>query len=198
MEVIAKLKHLRMSPNKVRLVADLIRKLPVNEAIDQLTYSPKLAAKPLMRLLKSAVANAKHNFQLREEQLFVKAITVAMGTTLFRFMPRAHGRAYSVRKKCSHVEIILGTKEGLDKSKSIVTGDVPEAAKVKDKKEQKGETLRAEKNNKPANIEGGKNQEINPRVRGKHRWNQDRDRKSMKEPLADKEERAKKNIDLNS
>lgn len=134
MEVIAKLKNLRMSPNKVRLVADLVRGLSVADAIDQLTYSKRWAAKPMLKLINSAVANASHNFKLEGNRLFVKTLQVNMGPSLKRAMPRAHGRAYPIRKKFSHVLVILDEK--VDKSKEIVA-EVPETAKLKS--ENKGQ-----------------------------------------------------------
>ncbi len=108
MEVKAQLKHLRMSPTKVRLVADVVRGSQIDRARAQLKFMKKLAALPMTKLLESAVANATHNFNLEESNLFVKSLTVDEGTTLKRWMPKAHGRATKIRKRGCHINLILG------------------------------------------------------------------------------------------
>jgi len=107
MEVIAKLNSLRIAPRKVRLVADLIRRLPVIEADRQLVFLNKAAAKPLLKLLRSAIANADHNFKLSKENLWIKFLTVDGGATIKRFRPRAHGSAAPIRKRTSHITLKL-------------------------------------------------------------------------------------------
>lgn len=107
MEVKAKLNGLRMSPRKVRLVAGLVRGKKVAPALDQLTFSPKWSSLPLAKLLKSAIANAKNNFGLSEDNLFIKTLTVDGGPTLKRWMPRAQGRATPLNKRTSHITITL-------------------------------------------------------------------------------------------
>jgi large subunit ribosomal protein L22 len=107
MEIKAKLKHLRISPRKVRLVAGLIRGMETSKAIEQLKFMNKKAAKPVEKLLNSGIANAVNNYELDENNLFIKEIRVDDGVTLKRWMPRAHGRATPIRKRSSHVEIIL-------------------------------------------------------------------------------------------
>jgi large subunit ribosomal protein L22 len=103
----ATLNYLRMSPQKVRLVVDLIRGRAVEEALNILTFSPKAAARPLGKLLKSAVANAdtKGGFDL--DKLYVATATVDEGPTWRRWLPRAMGRATRIRKRTSHVTIVL-------------------------------------------------------------------------------------------
>lgn len=96
-----------MSPRKVRLVIDLIRGLPVDQALDQLSVVPKRAALPVRKLLLSAVANAEHNFKLQREHLRVKAITANEGPRLKRYQPRAFGRAGEILKRMTHVTIVL-------------------------------------------------------------------------------------------
>lgn len=108
MEVKAQLKHLRMSPTKVRLVADVVRGSQIDRARAQLKFMKKLAAVPMTKLLESAIANATHNFSLEESNLFVKAVTVDEGVTLKRWMPKAHGRATKIRKRGCHINLILG------------------------------------------------------------------------------------------
>ncbi|PIR70247.1 MAG: 50S ribosomal protein L22 [Candidatus Niyogibacteria bacterium CG10_big_fil_rev_8_21_14_0_10_42_19] len=103
----AYLKYLRMSPRKVRVVADTVRNKKVSNARVSLKFLPKKAAGPVGKLLASAVANAKHNFNLSDEDLYIKEIKVDQGPVLKRWMPRAFGRASAIRKRTSHVTIIL-------------------------------------------------------------------------------------------
>lgn len=107
MEVVAKLNRLRMSPRKVRLVAGLIRRMPVNEAETQLKFLNKAAAVPMLKLLQSAIANAKHNHKLDADKLWISHLTVDGGKTLKRWRPRAFGRAGAIRKRTSHITIKL-------------------------------------------------------------------------------------------
>lgn len=108
MEVKAKVKFIRMSPTKIRLVANLIQKMPVEKALNQLRFINKLASGPVAKLIESAMANAEHNFELAKDNLFIKTLTVDQGPTLKRSMPRAHGRATPIRKKTSHINLVLG------------------------------------------------------------------------------------------
>ncbi len=108
MEVKAKVKFIRMSSTKIRLVANLIKDMPVDKALDQLQFINKLAARPVAKLVKSAIANAEHNFELAKDNLFIKELTVGEGPTLKRWLPRAHGRATPLRKRTSHINLILG------------------------------------------------------------------------------------------
>lgn len=107
-EQIAKLRYLRVAPRKVRAVAGLLRGLSVNEAEAQLLVNPRRPAKPLLKLLRSAVTNAKNNKHLDPQKLFVKIIMVDQGPMLKRYLPRARGSASEIQKKMSHVTIILG------------------------------------------------------------------------------------------
>ncbi|MEM6559827.1 MAG: 50S ribosomal protein L22 [Myxococcota bacterium] len=106
----ATLRHLRMSPRKVRLVVDLIRGRSVEEALNILTFSDKSASEPVGKVLKSAVANAdvRGNFDL--DKLFVKTAFVDEGLTWKRWLPRAMGRATRLRKRTSHVTIELAER----------------------------------------------------------------------------------------
>jgi large subunit ribosomal protein L22 len=104
----AKLSNLRIAPRKVRVVADLVRGQSVGSALNVLKFTPKSAAKPLAKLLASAVANAKQKDEAVDaDGLVVHSITVDQGPTLRRFMPRAMGRATRINKKTSHVQVIL-------------------------------------------------------------------------------------------
>lgn len=107
MEIKAHLRYLRIAPRKVRLVADLIRGKPVKEAEKILNFVPKKAALPLLKLLKSAIANAKNNFKIEEKTLFISKILVNEGPKLKRIFPRARGRADIIQKKMSHITLVL-------------------------------------------------------------------------------------------
>lgn len=106
----ATLRWLRMSPRKVRLVVDMIRGRQVEEALNLLTFSPKAAAEPLAKLLRSAVANADERGGMNLDKLVVETAYVNEGSTWRRWLPRAMGRATRVRKRTSHVTVILGEK----------------------------------------------------------------------------------------
>ncbi len=108
MEVKANIKHIRMSPRKVRSVVNVIRGMKTGEALDQLNFINKLAAKPIIKLISSAQANAEHNFELKKDNLYIKEITVNEGPTLKRWQPRARGRATPIRKRTSHIDLVLG------------------------------------------------------------------------------------------
>ena len=105
--VIAKLRYLRIAPRKVRLVADLIRGKTVEEAQTILSFATKKAAQPLLKLLNSAIANAKHNFQLDPTNLYISKILVDEGPKYKRWMPRARGAVSEIQKKTSHVTLVL-------------------------------------------------------------------------------------------
>lgn len=108
MKISADLNYLRMSPRKVRLVADAIRGKNVPAAERALKFIPRHAAGPLVKLLKSAVANARNNFQLNApENLVVAEIAVNEGPTLKRRRARAMGRAFPIRKRTCHIHLVL-------------------------------------------------------------------------------------------
>jgi len=107
MPVTAKLRHLRITPRKVRLVADLMRGKKVEEAQNILNFTIKKAASPLLKLLRSAVANAKNSFRLDESNLYISKILVDEGPKYKRWRARARGSADLIQKKTSHVTIIL-------------------------------------------------------------------------------------------
>ena len=107
MEARAKLSYLRISPRKVRLVADLVRNRSAEEALKTLRFTSKAASRPLKKLIESAVANAENNHGLDIDTLWVRDIQVNEGPTLKRFRPRAQGRAFPIMKRTSHVSVVL-------------------------------------------------------------------------------------------
>jgi large subunit ribosomal protein L22 len=109
MESTAHLRFLRMSPRKLSTVAALVRGKPVEAALNILKFTPRAAALPVEKLIKSAVANAtdKSKGQVDVDTLYVKTISVDQGPTQRRFMPRAMGRATPIKKKTAHVHVVL-------------------------------------------------------------------------------------------
>jgi large subunit ribosomal protein L22 len=110
MEVKASLKYARVGAQKARLVADLVRGKDVNEAVKTLTFLNKKTAGMIKKLIESAVANAEYKKVMDVDNLVVKTIWVDQGPVLKRFRPRAQGRAFGVRKKTSHINVVLEEK----------------------------------------------------------------------------------------
>ena len=116
-----------MAPRKVRSVGDLIKGLPVNEAEAQLLMATRRPSKPLLKLLRSAVANAKNSKTVDPQHLFVSSVRVDGGPMLKRMLPRARGSASPIQKKMSHVTMVLGVNENLKSRFTIVP---PKKAKL--------------------------------------------------------------------
>lgn len=186
MKVTAKIKHLRISPKKVRLVVDVIRGLMVEEAEAQLDFINKKAARPLKKLLASAVANANNNFQLERGNLYIKKIFVNEGPVLKRWQPRAFGRATPIRKRSSAITLVLEEKMESKKSKIIPSEatkekikvvkslkDLPKSVEVQKEKELEREILIAE-------AEEHRDEPFDSRRKGKHRLKEHLDKKIMK------------------
>ena len=110
MEAKAYLKYLRISPRRVKIVLDLIRGKDTDMAMAILKNTRKHASEDLIKLLKSAVANAEHNFQMDKNNLYISECFVCPGPTLKRVMPRAQGRAYRILKRTSHVTMVVKEK----------------------------------------------------------------------------------------
>lgn len=106
-EVTARAKWIRMSAYKAREAAQLIRGKSVDEARRILAFTPKASARAISKVLESAVANAEHNFQIPQEELFVKIASADEGVTIKRFRPRAQGRGYRIRKRTCHINLTL-------------------------------------------------------------------------------------------
>ena len=110
MEIKAKLNHLYIAPRKVRLVAGLIKGMDVGTARLALRFRGKRSSPMLLKLLNSAVANARHSFQRQERELYIKEIKVDGGPVRKRMRPRAFGRGATIRKRTSHVSLVLEDK----------------------------------------------------------------------------------------
>ena len=111
MEAKAYLKYARISPRKVKIVLDLIRNKDVDTAMGILKNTPKSASEYLIKLLKSAIANAENNFSMDRSKLYVSECFVCPGPTMKRMMPRAKGSGDRILKRMSHVTIAVSEKE---------------------------------------------------------------------------------------
>ena len=103
----AKARYVRTAPRKVRVVADQIRGLEVEQAIALLNFSPRGASVPVLKLLRSAAANAENNYDLDPEEMRITSISVDEGPTMRRYRPRARGRATRIEKRSSHINVAL-------------------------------------------------------------------------------------------
>lgn len=126
MEVVAIAKNIRVSPQKVKLVVDQIKKMPPQKAITMLPHVNKSAAKPLKKVIGSAIANAKNNFGLDENSLSFKSVLVGKGMVFKRYQPVARGRAHPILKRTSHITVIL---EGEQKTKETKEPEEPKEKK---------------------------------------------------------------------
>jgi large subunit ribosomal protein L22 len=107
---LAQARYVRMTPMKCRRVLDIVRGMPVQEALDILRFQPQAASEPVGKVLASAVANAENNQQLDRRSLVVSQAYVDEGPTLKRFRPRAQGRAYRIRKRTSHITVVVAPR----------------------------------------------------------------------------------------
>lgn len=159
----AVLSNIGSSPKKLRLIADAIRGKSVDEALSILQFMQKGEAPTLLKLLKSAIANAGNNHDLRADDLYVAKITIDGGVTMKRFMARARGRACRIRKRTSHAKIVLREKFSMAKfaasaptveaGKKTVKKAAAEKGKTAAKKPATAKKTTAKKTSKPA---GGK------------------------------------------
>lgn len=111
MEARAVAKYIRISPRKVRQVVDLIRGKELGEALAILKYTPKRASSVVAKVVRSAAANAENNYQMDRDSLYIKACYVDQGPTLKRYQPRAMGRADLLRRRTSHITVVVAEKE---------------------------------------------------------------------------------------
>ena len=111
MQATAKVTYVRIAPRKVLVVLDLIRNQPADKAMAILKHTPKAACEPLIKLLKSAMANAETNNNMDVSRLYVAECSVSQGPTLKRMRPRAQGRSFRINKKTSHITLVLKEAE---------------------------------------------------------------------------------------
>jgi len=157
MDVKAKARYVRISPRKIRLVLNAVRNLTPEKAVISLTLMPQKASKPVRKLIESAIANAENNFKLKKQDLKIKLLVVDDGPTIKRWRARAFGRAAMLRKRTSHISIVLtdGKEESVAVKKSAKLTKVTEVKKEKDtqkiqntKSDNKKETKKSATKNK--------------------------------------------------
>ncbi len=112
-------KHVRVTPMKARRVIDLVRGMPVEAALTTLEFAPQAASADVYKVVASAAANAEHNQQLDRRTLFVGEAWVDEGPTLKRFRPRAQGRAYRIRKRTSHITVVVESRVTASRQEGI-------------------------------------------------------------------------------
>ena len=136
MEVIAIAKNVRLSPKKVRLVVDQIKKLKPQDAVKILDFVPKGSSAILKKVISSAIANARNNNNLPEDTLVFKQIQVGKGVVFKRYRPVARGRAHSILKRTSHIKVVLeGEEKRQPKSnQSPENNNTSDNSKIKNKK----------------------------------------------------------------
>lgn len=117
MEIAAESKHVRISPRKMRLVADLVRGLPVQEAMDILIHLNKRAAKPLLLTLKQGIGNAVNNFSLEKDDLLIKRLEIGKGPTYKRGRPVSRGIWHRILKRTCHIKMVLEGEPAQRKAK---------------------------------------------------------------------------------
>jgi len=182
MEIKASAKYIKMSPRKVRLVVDAVRGMKTDKALDQLNVIKKMATRPVRKLIDSAVANAVNNFELDKDNLYIKEIRVDDGPTARRWMPRAHGRATPIRKRSSHISLVLAEikdsgvrrpkKQKIEAPIKLEAGDKGEETKRKEEKvkaaalSKEKQSEKEEKITKEAAMEKGK-KIVDPRREGR-------------------------------
>ena len=125
-ESIARVRHIRVTPQKARRVVALIKGKPALEALAILKFAPQSASEPIGKLVAAAIANArvkadKDSEYLDEQDLYVSNAYVDEGTTLKRFQPRAQGRAFQIKKRTSHITVVLSTPEVADAAPAAKT-----------------------------------------------------------------------------
>ena len=129
--VTAHLRNFRMSPRKMRVVAQTVARLPALQALHQLKIMRQAPAAPLAKLIASAVANARHNFQITQDDLVIHEILVNQGPTLKRWRPRAFGRAGLIRKRSSHLTVTLAERPGTLRPAILTPAAQPTAEPLK-------------------------------------------------------------------
>jgi large subunit ribosomal protein L22 len=170
MEIKASLNNLRMSPRKARLVLDVVRKMPTDKALGQLMFLNKKATMPVIKLIKSAIANAVNNYDLDKDNLYIKEIKADEGKTLKRWMPKAHGRATVIRKRGCHIDITLAEIKDSGKKaakKQEVEAPVKLDTLVNVKESADGKKLKADAKNIKKSEEVEK-EIVEPHSEGRH------------------------------
>ncbi len=146
MDIKAHAKFVRISPRKVRLVTNLVSGMKVPHALVQLQMTSKRSAPVIEKLIRSAMANARHNFKVDPDTLVISEAFVNQGPTMKRWRPRAMGRAAKIRKRTSHISIILSDmKVDIDPGTKVIETTKEEKPKVDAKKLEKPEASKPKK-----------------------------------------------------
>ena len=149
MKVSAKLNNLRMPNRKVKLVADLIIGMDAKDALNQLDATVKKTSPFMIKLLESAISNGENNFGIDRNNMYVFDVVVKEGMTLKRWMPKAHGRATPIRKRSSHIEIILEERVEGKGRKTKKELEAEKQARIEAKKKKEEEVMKEENKEKP-------------------------------------------------
>ena len=140
----ASARYVRVAPRKARRVVDLVRGMPVDEALTTLEFAPYSAAEIVYKVIASAQANAENNLGLDPESLLVSEIKVDEGPTMRRYRPRAHGRAYRINKRTSHITVVVESVQAKQSASPSVrrpkAAPKPVEADVKSENAEKEET----------------------------------------------------------
>jgi large subunit ribosomal protein L22 len=165
MQVKAKLNNLRISPRKVRLVADLVRGLDVAEAINQIEASYKRGSLPMKKLIESALSNGENNLGIDRNNMYIYSILVDAGPSLKRWMPKAYGRASQILKRTTQIEVVL--KERVEGQGRKSQEELEEARKKRtETKLKKEKAIRKEAEEKETSA---KNKETGAKVSEKNK-----------------------------
>ena len=142
----ASARHVHIAPRKMRLVTNMVKGMNALDAMTQLQHANKKASPILIKLIQSAIANAKNNFSLDTDHLFIKSISADMGKVMKRYFPRARGSAFVIRRKMSHINIVL------EERKKGKAGKVKAGFLNREKPQEKVESVDAQEaaNTKPA------------------------------------------------
>jgi large subunit ribosomal protein L22 len=124
-------RDLRISPRKLRLVANAIKGKQIGDALTQLQFMNKKGAPMVIKLLKSAIANAENNFSLSADQLYIKSINCDMGKVMRRYFPRARGSAAVIRRKMAHVSVVLEPRATASKKSRFAMLSRPKKTEAK-------------------------------------------------------------------
>lgn len=159
MEVVSTYKYARISAQKARDVAREIQGLPVSAALDLLAFTPKKVARLFEKTMKTAIADAEHNFQLSVDTLFVKEAVAGEGFRFKRIMPRARGSASGIQKRTSHLRVVLSDEEAPAPRKSSKRHVSPERTKsspeTKQTKQGKAQTAKGKQEKSPVDLNKG-------------------------------------------
>jgi large subunit ribosomal protein L22 len=153
--VTAHARDLHIAPRKMRLVTNLVKNMNALDAMVQLQHANKKAAPMLIKLIQSAVANAKNNFSLDPQHLYIKSITADMGKVMKRYFPRARGSAFEIKRKMSHINIVLEERK-TGKASKVKAGFLNKAKDEEKKVENVDQE--AATNTKPVKTEVKKSQ----------------------------------------